>query len=466
MICTSYPARQLLATGVHTGSSLAVVLRYYATTTIPIRKSIGQMASSRLLTTGRCLLAVFFFAMTLQSTTTIWSTINYHSLILQDQQTAAANRATSTARLIPNQSTTVVVSIDETTTHLPPCKILVTNSPRWHAEVIESVGKLFPLKYLNISRASDCNQSHLVFDHMASRSHRSVAWLPYYNSYLKDSTLLDVTSDGATVVREMGNATLVRATRFQESLGKVSDDYDAVIETSCYCTYRDFQYLARWMQNGDHHSCVFHERCDNLKNHSRAVWVSPHYPQHFIPWALPDVNATLNASGKKTKLDICSIGTTGRRRFHYLEAFFDDPRGQQYFNRTRIRILGEGNIPNPIKKLAAVNSDFVLHQSIADHVKFHQAIVECDVIVLLMHKDRGQPDYFMGKNSKWKMSGSIPPIIAYHKPFVMPDELFEMYKDYLPLDVPHASFSESGDVAIIPALSSVLERLMGNLTEV
>jgi hypothetical protein len=92
---------------------------------------------------------------------------------------------------------------------------------------------------------------------------------------------------------------------------------------------------------------------------------------------------------------------------------------------------------------------------------FYRAEKSCSMIIVLIRKTR-QANYFSspGNKSAFKLSGNIPPIIAFRKPFIVPDEILDLYKNDLPMDVPHASFDDDKNNTFAIALNSLLTEVL------
>jgi hypothetical protein len=140
----------------------------------------------------------------------------------------------------------------------------------------------------------------------------------------------------------------------------------------------------------------------------------------------------------------CVIGNTVRRSYHLLEYFYrykQEQQGQQDAaagdngDRFSVELLGRGPIPHELASHRYVqyrlNSFW--------HYQWHVA-KRCDVILGLVDKAE-HGDYFFDTGdhtthaSKRKLSGSLPQASAYRIPMVLHEELYDIYRPYLPAHV-------------------------------
>jgi len=202
-----------------------------------------------------------------------------------------------------------------------------------------------------------------------------------------------------------------------------------------------------------------------------AIYMSPHHERYFVPSALPQVEPEEKKQNDTTTtklLDVCAIGSTGRRKWELMIPFFKNPNNTKYFDKIRIRILGHNGMPKLLKKFFQNNNNKTMENSLLDYQllqddrKFYAAIQACGVIILPIARDTGFCNHYFKSppDSKWKLSGSIPPIIAYQKPFVLPQELLELYHKELPLHLPHRGYNDEIDTAFAEALTSLLDDLL------
>ena len=351
----------------------------------------------------------------------------------------------------------------------PPCQVLIRNHPHFHLEVLESVAKLFPLRHIQLPPPEQCDPKVLIFNYLltggkdAYTNKRFDVFQQYFQSNLLNSSVIDTDPrDDVSVERRIGSLQLVgnNFKRFLTMANEFESSYHAVIETSCYCHEKVKGFNAtQWLLGGEHRSCIFHERCDGFRHFSRAVWVSPHFEQYFLPTALPQpVAASKNISSTKneTVYDICSVGALSRRNWELLSTFLQSCEARQILTKitVRFRLFGKGDMPELL--IPFKDSVTILIERHDNDIRFAMEVKSCDVLILLVTKQANK-DYFLTPlNSMYKLSGTIPQIIAYNKSFVIPDELMDMYQPHLPTHVPHASYDDSDHKSFIVALSTVI----------
>ena len=124
-------------------------------------------------------------------------------------------------------------------------------------------------------------------------------------------------------------------------------------------------------------------------------------------------------------------------------------------------MLGRGGVPEVMKP--HVNKTEIVPDQLLDNRSFYAAVKSCGVFILPIARDESglYLNYFKSPpTSQWKLSGTIPPIIAYEKSFIVPNELLELYHKELPLHVPHRGFDDESDTSFSEAMSSLLETLL------
>jgi hypothetical protein len=291
----------------------------------------------------------------------------------------------------------------------------------------------------------ECNHEKLYFEFSTKKSNsgRATSWINYMNTYVANTTLID-NSTGASVERRFG----------ESSFPVKQSGFDAEIQVSCYCHHKNLDWTKGWIQTGPYRMCVFHEKCPEVEDVPGAVWPSPHFKRYFIPHALPHFES--NPTGY---FDICSIGSSARRSFDLVVPFLQNAENFKFLPKIRIRMLGKGGLPKellPFRGLVNMSSEAPPTEE-----GFYRAVKSCSMIVVLIRKT-SQANYFLspGNNSQFKLSGNIPPIIAFRKPFIVPDEILDLYKNDLPMDVPHASFDDDKNGTFAIALNSLLMEVL------
>jgi len=122
-------------------------------------------------------------------------------------------------------------------------------------------------------------------------------------------------------------------------------------------------------------------------------------------------------------------------------------------------MLGKGGMPKLL--LNYTNRREIAPLQIADDRKFLAAVKACSMIMLPITKNHKHYKHYFktAKGSQWKLSGTIPPIVAYERPFLLPNEILGLYRKELPLHVPHRGSEDDND-DFADALSSLLEELL------
>ena len=82
---------------------------------------------------------------------------------------------------------------------------------------------------------------------------------------------------------------------------------------------------------------------------------------------------------------------------------------------------------------------------------------DCNVVLTLVTKDKN-PRYFNVSASMPMLSGSVPLIIAYRVPFVTHEDMYRLYQDHWPSDVPFATHTDEAET-FVQALTTLLDKL-------
>ena len=309
--------------------------------------------------------------------------------------------------------------------------------------MIESTAKLIPYHYLNLTKT--CNHFHLNFEFETRERGwlaRAKTWAKDLNERLFNTSTVD---DSTGITRSFGPAVVGKL--------RTRSSWDTVIQISCNCDDHDRQWLleTRYAPR----ICIAHGYCEWGMAMSNFIQVSPHYERYFVPSALPHFdNPPFELDDR---LDICTIGSPRRRKWILVARFLENDT--KHLDNIRIRILGKGDVPRLLQNYANVTK--IETRQIVDDRKFYAAVKACGIIMLPIGKDenKGYKHYFKRVNgSNWKMSGTIPPIIAFERPFLVPNEILELYRKELPLHVPHRGFED--DDGFAEALSSLLDELL------
>jgi len=365
--------------------------------------------------------------------------------MLEPNTTAAVLEPNTTVDSMLEPNTTVTMFTPDQNDTLPACFIQVSNMELYHYEIIESVAKLMPYEYLDLP--DTCNHKDLHFEfNIQSTLGRAEEWINDFNKRVANTSIVD---SATGIKRSFGPVAVGRI------LNGVSD---TTIQASCPCT----GWMTRWLTNttspDSPHMCIYHSYCNRAWKLSNAVYLAPHHKRYFVPSALPQVEAEQK---KDTKLDMCTIGSIGRRKWDLVAPFFENPSNEKYFDKIRIRMLGRGGVPKVMKPY--VNKTEIVPDQLLDDRSFYAAVKSCGVLLLPIARDESALylNYFnTPPTSQKKLSGTIPPIIAYEKSFIVPNELLELYHKELPLHVPHRGFDDESDTSFSEAMSSLLETLL------
>mmetsp|Transcript_41310 Transcript_41310/g.99519 ORF Transcript_41310/g.99519 Transcript_41310/m.99519 type:complete len:487 (-) Transcript_41310:27-1487(-) len=378
------------------------------------------------------------------------------------------NNMTSVITTTVNKSAAsngVTIAPNHNDDELPACQIRVSNMLLAHYEVIESVAKLIPYDYLNLP--DTCNHRDLYFSEFSVKSDGSVrprTWLADFNHRVTNTSTLD---NATGIQRSFGPAILIGSTS-----GRT--EWDTTIQASCQCNEFTKSWLLDTTSSDAPHICIHHGLCNWTSGMPNAIYMSPHHKRYFVPSALPppppvqeesaqQQKKNSNNNNNEKKLEICTIGSIGRRKWKFFTPFFENPSNAKYFDKIRIRMLGRGHMPPLMAQYK--NKTEIKCKQLNDDRKFYAFVMTCGVIVLPITKEGGYKNYFKSpRGSEWKLSGTIPPIIAYQKSFLLPQELVELYHKELPLHLPHRGYNDETDTSFAEALSSLLEEMINNAT--
>ncbi|CAJ1945881.1 unnamed protein product [Cylindrotheca closterium] len=361
----------------------------------------------------------------------------------------------------------------------PACQIRVYNMVEVHYEVMESIAKQIPYEYLNLvtttnnndnnnhkTKNAQCNPYHLnfEFDAKASGKVRAKSWLADMNDRVAGTSI----TDNLNVTRTLGPAYLGRSNN--------RTNWDVVIQVTCGCdaATRDWLITNNNNNNHDNHNvCIHHGKCNWTDSIPNSIQMSPHFERYFVPSSLPIFDLDPAEQDKRDdRIDLCTIGSIWRRNWRLVTPFFennddDDSNSttstnyEQYYDKIRFRMLGKGGMPYPLRPYK--NKTKFQPNQIGDDRKFYAAERACGVILLPIARIKGKNyvNYFKSPpDSTWKLSGTIPPIIAFERPFLVPNEILELYRKELPLHVPHRGFDDLEPNGFAEALSSLLDELL------
>ena len=90
---------------------------------------------------------------------------------------------------------------------------------------------------------------------------------------------------------------------------------------------------------------------------------------------------------------------------------------------------------------------------------FYRAASQCEAVLMLISK-KSQPHYFDTAESKLKLTGAIPIVIAYQLPLVIHEELYDLYQDRLSSLI-YATHSDNA-TSFNAAMNRLLDALDGN----
>jgi hypothetical protein len=345
-------------------------------------------------------------------------------------------------------------------TLLRRCRVAVTNSVSFHHETLESIASQLPTKYLHFTNNA-CDAKSLVFDyHVFAAGDRVESWASYFHLAMhgRDVTHLKAKEDPAEK-RAIGNLYLHSKLpasgilSLDESDANV-EEYDAYVEASCYCRcfpvpnkrrWPDNINHAEWLSKSNHRTCIFHEQCPagKLENHTRTVWVSPHYPAYYIPSVLPGYRQKPRAINHDNP-QFCVIGAPLRRDFDLLAHYYQN----HTTDRFRVHIYGLGNYTDSMMPYRNV----IQQSEVFDYQEFHDKVGRCDAILALVTK-RKSPRYFDSK-----LSGIIPILLAYKQPAIIHEDLYELYREQLPDNVSYETHSDESS-SFVDALVRFLDKL-------
>lgn len=157
---------------------------------------------------------------------------------------------------------------------------------------------------------------------------------------------------------------------------------------------------------------------------------------------------------------LCVVGDFERRASHLLEAYLDFPKGQksQESRRFWLELIGGAHEPQAFLRR---RSDVAMHVAPKGYVDFYRRVVTCDGILALVSSDAEVESrhYFNSTPDSHRMlSGTMSIIIQYKIPYVIHHEMYELYRDYLPPNVPHRLHGNDPE-GFIDAMTAFLDDL-------
>ena len=346
----------------------------------------------------------------------------------------------------------------------PTCRVAITNSQPFHFETLESIGALLPASFLQAA-ATHRACSAWIFDlHLPDRpTPRFDPWAWYFKQrVLEQQQAMNDDDDDNNNNRTWGRLVLYKKKSTWTNIPRLVADYDVTVEASCYC---DAERGLNQLANNARHVCIFHQACGQAARSSlfanRSVWLSPHHrPQYYLPTALPVVANSWDTRRRKTPLQLCVTGNSRRRQWSLLEPSLQQQQQQRQHDDTsppfEIRIYSDGELPAQLQpytnQLHLVNTH--------DYVEFHENIASnCHALVFLVTRT-GNSNYFAG--GLQKLTGSMPLVVAYRLPYVVHQELYDLYRDDLPIrdetTIPFATHADDV-VNFTTALAEFLPRL-------
>lgn len=333
---------------------------------------------------------------------------------------------------------------------LSPCKVLISNHRvEFHTEILESIIALLPLSSLPLPET--CDRNNLEFDFIVRGNRQS--WMEYFNDEMVNKAYHGTQPGQKRVAR---NAVFANG-KDSSYIVPIKAKYSATIEASCYCTDE----MVEMMSESPDTVCIFHEGCDQLVDNPRAFWVSPHHDRYIFPSVLP-MPATHLRSSPNLPLDLCVIGSTGRRNFNLLSDFLGSMDPKQTKRLVRINLLGKGEFPEPLNDYRNITRQ----QTIIDFVEYQNTIASrCDVLLPLVDTKKNG-DYFdkpgKKKAGKKKLSGSIVQAVAYSIPMVVHEEISQLYEKEHPPGTPWETHTNDPRTFTV-ALKRLVETL-GNVS--
>ena len=355
-----------------------------------------------------------------------------------------------------------------------PCVVAVTNSVTYHFEILESIVAQLPLHYLNLN---DCDATSLVFDFYIIThwpplnrwkfwnlrnlfkprilSPLAISWISYFESEMKGKTYIQqATPDSPMITRTVGKLTVQPHHHERKPIAVTG--YDAAIEATCPCS----SYNILSIQQDTTRSCIFHDACPLVKDHPRAIWVSPYHAQYFIPTAIPKIQLPLKNLTKEAPLCLCVVGNVSRRSWGLLKEFLDITNSRNEKDTVRIQILGAGKFPEELQS----HQNRIQLISPVGYWEFHERVAaDCDAILLLLTKVN-QQHYFPGPESLLRLTGAIPLVISYHKPVLLHQDLFPFYETFLPSDLVAVTHTDDAS-SFVPAAWDLVNTLRNSTVD-
>lgn len=376
------------------------------------------------------------------------------NLLLQVLEPSSRPNTNGAARLLAeHKATTIVPNEGTANTTKMSCRVAVTNSKTWHYETLESIAGQMPLYYLNLTLP--CQS--IVFDyHISAQGKRYKSWVTYFDTFMqgRDVSNLSGAENGSPSVRRIiGDLVLHDNVAGHEIIDSSRFDnvtYDTQVEASCYCQdgMAVNNHGEKWMLEESHRTCIFHEVCPIVSKHPRALWPSPHHEHYYIPTILPRVRQS-NESATTPK-PMCVVGATHKREWNFLKQVFNSTTVTRGI---KVHILGFGHFPEELLEY----KKSITMASIMDYREFHEEVARCGAILLLLSKSK-QPQYFVTTKSSQKLTGALPPVLAYNLPVLMHEELYNLYKADLPANLVYATHNEDLD-SFQGAMNMFLEKL-------
>jgi hypothetical protein len=213
-------------------------------------------------------------------------------------------------------------------------------------------------------------------------------------------------------------------------------------------------------------SCVFHERCPPVVDNPLAVWLSPHHKKYYIPAALPGALQSQQQQQPRplhlkpktgTPHKLCVVGDSRRQNWGLLKGYLVSTSGANAIASSRfiIQIL---SVQRDYPEALEIYRNMTTKESLVDDRDFYRAARQCDGLLVLVTKE-SQPDDFDTADSKLKLSGTIPIVIAYQLPVVIHEELYDLYQDHLS-SLTHATHSDSA-----PSFNAAMNQLLDALDD-
>jgi hypothetical protein len=321
-----------------------------------------------------------------------------------------------------------------------PCHFVIeTGTFDFHQEFIESLVAKFPVAAA-VELPERCNHHPYVFHvKQGANRPRNRDWREFANQHMINRVYKDDTNKerrfafvGATYKKFMA----------------LNVTYQARILLSCYCVKEDLVQVI----NTPNTYCYFHEACPEMLDHPRAYWAHPSQPRVVFPTVQPEMTRP-SLSGPD--YEFCVVGSVYRRDWTLLEDLVAQHRAQ-VSTKMSFHLLGKGDLPGVLVNGTNADAPIRIRQTtLESYYDFEAALAtNCHVMLALVSQTMNQ-DYFMGSNeTKLKVTAAMVHAAAYQIPTIVHEELYPLYKKYLPEEVEtHSDTAASFTNAVLKMLA-------------